>query len=107
MPSAAELAATATPRQLIPTHAKGIKVNASCAQMRSGISYVVSGLAVAGLFACRDLPEEPQRSLDARGALANRVVRRIQTIDDDFAGLADQIEGFGGMFYDSNGRLNI
>ena len=44
---------------------------------------------------------EPQRSI---GAL---VTRGPATIDDRFDALTESVPGFGGLFYDANGRLAV
>lgn len=72
----------------------------------------VHRIALASLVwfaACRDLPPAPSR-VPVRPTRANRstnAVPTVRTIDDDFADLADRVPGFGGMFYNAQGRLTI
>jgi hypothetical protein len=42
-----------------------------------------------------------------RNQIASAAAARRPTIDDRFAALAREVPGFGGMYYDSTGTLNV
>ncbi|MBA2243942.1 MAG: hypothetical protein H0W11_03230 [Gemmatimonadetes bacterium] len=75
---------------------------------------VVSGLAVAavGLVgACADRPPtQPEAQADDPTAVfsaGTAAVEGPQTLDAVFARMAREIPGFGGLFYDEDGKLNV
>lgn len=77
-------------------------------RMSTAVRSFPAALVTAGLLGCsaelvvpRD--EEPVAS----PALAHGAGNFIRTIDDVYADLADSIPGFGGMFYDAEGVLNV
>ena len=55
--------------------------------------------------------QEPTLQQTSRTSLGTRLssarVSGIRTVDDRYADLAERVPGFGGLFYDSTGRLTV
>jgi hypothetical protein len=72
------------------------------------LSALVAGLvALAG---CQDerLPSGPEADpAGSRGAEGRPAQSRRPTLDEEYAGLARDVPGFGGLFYDGQGSLHV
>jgi len=70
-------------------------------------------LVLAVLTACErespveGVPGEPGPGVELAPAPQQLSTSGVLTLNDRFAQLADEVPGFGGLFYDENGRLTV
>lgn len=77
-------------------------------RMSNAVRSFPVALVTAGLLGCgAELVVPRHEEPVASHALAREAGDFIRTIDDEYADLVDSIPGFGGMFYDAEGVLNV
>jgi hypothetical protein len=77
--------------------------------MRWSVLKLAGLVTLATFAACRDEPPNgptSPRQTSATSQLPSSAAG-FRTIDERYAELADEVPGFGGLFYDESGRLNV
>ncbi|MGH7428090.1 MAG: hypothetical protein ACREJ4_07000 [Candidatus Methylomirabilaceae bacterium] len=73
-------------------------------------TYLSLIIGLAGVAACADYePTAPRTDAGAPSAKAARPVQlgRLQTLDDKFVEIAQQVPGFGGLAFDDAGNVQV